>query len=55
MCHADTKLHKGIWIMTEKAQNKNLNKAKTNKKDEFYTQLSDIERELKYYKQGNTP
>lgn len=37
--------------MTEKAQNKNLNKAKTNKKDEFYTQLSDIERELKYYKQ----
>lgn len=36
--------------MTEKAQNKNLNKAKTNKKDEFYTQLPDIERELKYYK-----
>ena len=37
--------------MTEKSQNKNLNKAKTNKKDEFYTQLSDIERELKHYKQ----
>ncbi|MCZ2131493.1 MAG: adenine-specific methyltransferase EcoRI family protein [Bacteroidia bacterium] len=36
--------------MTEKSQNKNLNQAKTNKKDEFYTQLSDIERELKYYK-----
>lgn len=36
--------------MTEKSQNKNLNKAKTNKKDEFYTQLSDIERELKHYK-----
>ena len=36
--------------MTEKAQNKNLNEAKTNKKDEFYTQLSDIERELKHYK-----
>src|SRR5574344_1735740 len=36
--------------MTEKAQNKNLNQAKINKKDEFYTQLSDIERELKYYK-----
>lgn len=36
--------------MTEKAHNKNLNQAKTNKKDEFYTQLSDIERELKYYK-----
>ena len=36
--------------MTEKAQNKNLNEAKSNKKDEFYTQLSDIERELKHYK-----
>lgn len=36
--------------MTEKAQNKNLNKAKTNKKDEFYTQLSDIEKELKHHK-----
>ncbi len=33
-----------------KKLNKNLHKAKTNKKDEFYTQLSDIERELKYYK-----
>ena len=31
--------------------NKNLHKAKDNKKDEFYTQLVDIERELKYYKQ----
>tara|TARA_B100000902_G_scaffold387181_1_gene430890 strand:+ start:517 stop:1569 length:1053 start_codon:yes stop_codon:yes gene_type:complete len=30
--------------------NKNLHKAKANKKDEFYTQLSDIERELKHYK-----
>lgn len=29
--------------------NKNLNAAKVAKKDEFYTQLSDIERELKYY------
>lgn len=37
--------------MTDKAKNQNLNQAKTNKKDEFYTQLSDIERELKYYKQ----
>jgi hypothetical protein len=36
--------------MTEKAKNKNLQEAKSNKKDEFYTQLSDIERELKYYK-----
>ena len=30
--------------------NKNLHQAKTGKKDEFYTQLSDIERELKHYK-----
>ena len=29
--------------------NKNLNAAKTAKKDEFYTQLRDIERELQYY------
>jgi hypothetical protein len=36
--------------MTENPKNKNLQEAKTNKKDEFYTQLSDIERELKYYK-----
>ncbi|MCK5537801.1 MAG: adenine-specific methyltransferase EcoRI family protein [Bacteroidales bacterium] len=36
--------------MSNKSQNKNLHKAKTNKKDEFYTQLSDIERELKHYK-----
>lgn len=36
--------------MAKKTQNKNLHKAKTNKKDEFYTQLSDIERELKHYK-----
>jgi hypothetical protein len=28
----------------------NLKKAKTNKKDEFYTQLADIERELGHYK-----
>lgn len=36
--------------MADKAKNKNLHQAKDNKKDEFYTQLSDIERELKYYK-----
>ena len=36
--------------MAVKAQNKNLQSAKTNKKDEFYTQLSDIEKELKHYK-----
>lgn len=29
--------------------NKNLNAAKTAKKDEFYTQLTDIEREMQHY------
>ena len=33
-----------------KSLNNNLHKAKTGKNDEFYTQLSDIERELKHYK-----
>ena len=33
------------------AGNKNLAAAKANKKDEFYTQLVDIENELKHYKQ----
>ena len=32
------------------AANRNLHKAKANKKDEFYTQLKDIESELKHYK-----
>lgn len=36
--------------MREKTLTKNLHKAKTSKKDEFYTQLADIERELKHYK-----
>ena len=36
--------------MAKKAQNKNLHKAKSNKKDEFYTQLPDIENELRHYK-----
>jgi len=36
--------------MSTKSQNKNLTQAKKNKKDEFYAQLSDIERELKHYK-----
>jgi len=31
-------------------KNKNLQKAKSAKKDEFYTQLTDIEKELKHYK-----
>ena len=36
--------------MTRNATNQALNNAKATKKDEFYTQLSDIERELKHYK-----
>ena len=35
--------------MTEQAQNRNLNSARGSKKDEFYTQLSDIEKELRHY------
>ena len=31
------------------SKNKDLHTAKTNKEDEFYTQLSDIEKELKHY------
>ena len=33
-----------------KSKNKNLHQAKTSKKDEFYTQLTDIEKELKHYR-----
>lgn len=36
--------------MKRKASNKDLRKASKAKKDEFYTQLVDIEKELKYYK-----
>ena len=36
--------------MAKKTLNKNLHKAKNAKKDEFYTQLPDIEREMKHYK-----
>lgn len=32
-----------------KSKNKNLHQAKMSKKDEFYTQLADIEKELKHY------
>jgi len=37
--------------MENKSSNKNLSKAKTSKNDEFYTQLSDIEKELGHYKE----
>ncbi len=36
--------------MAKQSLNKNLHSAKNAKKDEFYTQLPDIERELKHYK-----
>ncbi|MFH1528882.1 MAG: adenine-specific methyltransferase EcoRI family protein [Bacteroidota bacterium] len=35
--------------MSKRSLNENLHKAKNSKMDEFYTQLSDIERELKHY------
>ena len=37
--------------MEKKSSNKNLHKASKAKKDEFYTQLVDIEKELKHYKE----
>jgi hypothetical protein len=37
--------------MPRKATNRDLNAAKTGKNDEFYTQLSDIEREVRHYKE----
>ncbi len=43
-CFIDAKAN---WIMSA---NRNLHKAKSNKKDEFYTQLVDIENELKHYR-----
>lgn len=36
---------------SQKSTNSNLQKAKKGKNDEFYTQLEDIERELKHYKE----
>lgn len=40
-----------FFIMEKNSKNKNLNKANKTKKDEFYTQLSDIEKELGHYKE----
>ncbi len=37
--------------MQNSSSNKNLHRAKKGKNDEFYTQLEDIERELKHYKE----
>lgn len=36
--------------MANKTSNRNLHKASKEKKDEFYTQIADIEKELKHYK-----
>jgi hypothetical protein len=36
--------------MAKSSSNKNLHSAKNSKKDEFYTQLSDIEKEVRHYK-----
>ena len=36
--------------MAGKTKNERLTEAKNNKKDEFYTQLSDIANELKHYR-----
>ena len=38
-------------INKKKISNKNLHKASKAKKDEFYTQLTDIEKELRHYKE----
>lgn len=38
-----------LFTISQTMANKNLNAAKTAKKDEFYTQLPDIERELQHY------
>lgn len=38
------------YNMAKKSQNENLHKASSAKNDEFYTQLSDIEKELRNYK-----
>src|SRR5690606_3214071 len=36
--------------MAVETQNSSLSRAKINKEDEFYTQLEDVERELKHYR-----
>lgn len=40
-----------MYMIAEKTLNRTLHVAKSSKKDEFYTQLSDIESELKHYKE----
>jgi hypothetical protein len=43
--------HRRNNFMKTKSSNKNLHSAKISKQDEFYTQLSDIEKELSHYKE----
>ena len=45
-----TKTTKGTAYMSRKPLNRSLHAAKATKQDEFYTQLSDIEKELVHYK-----
>ena len=45
------KSNAGKVLTVQKTQNSNLHKAREAKKDEFYTQLSDIEKELSHYKE----
>ena len=50
MTKVDPKLSIQQGAIMQKVANSNLHDAKKNKKDEFYTQLSDIENELQHYK-----
>ena len=47
----DFKIKNKMTKIKKKSSNKNLHNASKNKKDEFYTQLTDIERELGHYKE----
>ena len=44
----ERKFYAGIYELAKK--NRNLNSAKAAKNDDFYTQLTDIEKELRHYK-----
>ena len=46
---------KSIVSMETQTANYNLHKAKNAKKDEFYTQLGDIENELRHYPSSSFP
>jgi hypothetical protein len=46
----DVGLTEYLWLVTNPTHQRDLQNAKGGKKDEFYTQLADIEREIKHYK-----